>query len=375
MSVFRRKRAGKNGKARPDATWTIEFADHEGITRRLSAFTDRAASGELERHIKRLVSLRMAGTGPDAELSRFLEACPIATRERLAEWGIITGQRAAAGKSLVYHVADWKIAMEAKGNCADHIKQFVNNVHRLANDCAWRNLTDISATNVSQWVSARRGGEMAAGTINHYLRAVKSFCRWLVKERRISESPLVNISLLNAQADRRIERHPYTVDELGRLLAAAQAGPVVHGMLGLDRALLYRTAAETGFRWSELRSLTRAHFDFEAEPPTVTIEAIAAKNGKTDTMPLRPELAADLKARMALFLPGAKAFPGMWADKGAVMIRIDLEAAGIITRNAAGEQVIADEYGRLYHFHGLRHAFATMPGSRPAGDGATVDAA
>lgn len=141
MSVFRRKRAAKNGKTRADATWTVEFADHDGVTRRLAAFTDRSASVELERHIKRLVSLRMAGAGPDAELSRFLEAYPATIRNSLAKWGIITGQRAAAGKSLAHHVADWKVAMEAKGNCTDHVKQFVSNVHRLADDCGWCNLT------------------------------------------------------------------------------------------------------------------------------------------------------------------------------------------------------------------------------------------
>jgi len=154
--------------------------------------------------------------------------------------------------------------------------------------------------------------------------------------------------------------HPYAAEKLCRLLAAPECGAVVHGMLEKDRALLYRTAAETGFRWSELRSLTRTSFNFAGEPPTVTIAAAYAKNGTTDTLPPRPALAADLKARMALCAPVAKAFPGMWADKGAPMIRTDLEAAGIIVRDAHGEQVMTDEYGRIYHFHGLRHAFAAM---------------
>ncbi|MDR1613569.1 MAG: tyrosine-type recombinase/integrase [Planctomycetota bacterium] len=63
---------------------------------------------------------------------------------------------------------------------------------------------------------------------------------------------------------------------------------------------------------------------------------------------------------MALFLPNAKAFPGMWREKGAEMIRIDLEAAGILKRDAKGELIITDEYGLVYDFHGLRHTFATL---------------
>ncbi len=360
MSVFRRKRTNKKGKVATGGMHTIEFRDHCDIVRRVSGFTDRSASVELERQLKRLVALRMAGAAPDAELSRFLESCPVELSEKLAEWGIIDAARAAAGKALVEHVADWKLAMEAKGNCADHVKQFVSNVRRVADDCRWRHLTNISASDLNRWLTERRTAGRAAATINHHLRAAKAFCGWLVNERRISENPLVNISLLNAQADRRVERHPYSVEELGMLLAAADAGGVVHGMTGSDRALLYRTAVETGFRWSECRSLTRASFNFESEPATVTIRAEDAKNGKEETLPLRPELAADLKARMAMFLPAAKAFPGMWAGKGADMIRLDLEAAGILSRDVNGDLITLDEYGLSYDFHGLRHTFATL---------------
>ncbi len=360
MAVFKRKYTAKNGKAKAIQKYSVDFRDHDGVVRRVAAFTDRSASVELERQLKKLVALRMAGAGPDAGLSRFLESCPGEIRENLGKWGIIDGERAAAGKALSAHIEDWRLAMEAKGNCADHIKQFVSNVRRLAASCVWRKLTDVSATSVSRWVAAKKEGTMSAGTINHHLRASKSFCGWLVKERRISENPLANISLLNAQADRRVERHPYSVEELGLLLAAAESGGVVHGMTGADRALLYRTAVDTGFRWSECHSLSRASFDFESVPATVTIRSEDAKNGKEDTLPLRSELAADLKARMAFFLPGAKAFPGMWKGKGAEMIRADLEAAGILSRDEDGELITLDEYGLSYDFHGLRHTFATM---------------
>jgi hypothetical protein len=77
-----------------------------------------------------------------------------------------------------------------------------------------------------------------------------------------------------------------------------------------------------------LRSLTRASFNFDGDTATVTIKAEDAKNGLDDVLPLRPELAGDLKTHMALFLPAAKAFPRM-RSKGAKMLRVDLEAAGV----------------------------------------------
>ncbi len=121
MSVFRRTRTNRKGKLTSDSTHTIEFRDHAEILRRVSGFTDRSASVELERRLKKLVALRMAGMSPDAELTKFLESCPAEVLARLGEWGIIEAARVAVGQSLTEHIADWRLALEAKGNCADHI--------------------------------------------------------------------------------------------------------------------------------------------------------------------------------------------------------------------------------------------------------------
>lgn len=305
MSVFKRRRTNRAGKKTVDGTWTVEFPDHQSFTRRLSAFTDRSASVELERQLKKLVALRMAGAGPDAELSRFLESCPGDVRDKLGEWGVITGQRAAAGKALTAHVADWKLELEARDNSLRHVRNFTAKICTIAEECAWRYLTDITLPDAQGWLAAKKRGGMSAATCNAYIRAAKGFCSWLMKAKRVTDHPLAFWELLNEKTDRRLERHPYSVEELGLLLASAESGPVVHGMSGVDRSLLYRTAVDTGFRWSELRSLTRADFDFEAMPATVTIRAAYAKNGKEDTLPLRDELAAELKERMVLFLPDA----------------------------------------------------------------------
>ena len=360
MAVFRRRYTAKSGKAKVIQKYSVDFRDHDGIMRRVAAFTDRSASIELERQLKKLVALRMTGCGPDAELSRFLESCPGEIRDKLGEWNVITGARAAAGKGIGLHIADWRLELAARDNTNRHVKTFTSKITTIAHDCGWRLLTDIALADAQSWLAEQRREGMSAATCNAYIRAAKGFCGWLVKEKRMTENPLANWALLNEKADRRYERHALTVEELGKLLAAAEAGAVVHGMTGADRALLYRTAVETGFRWSELRSLTRASFHFTEDGASVTIAAAYAKNGKEDSLPLRPELAADLEKRMALFLPTAQAFPGMWAGKGAEMIRIDLEAGGVLARNADGTLCTADEFGLVYDFHSLRATFATL---------------
>ncbi len=355
MAVFKRKRDGK-----ADSGWTIQIVDHQEIKRRLAGFKSRAASEELERAILRLVSLRQVNAAFSPEDNRFIESAPSQVREKLAEWGVISGERAAAGKVISRHIADWRVELEARGNTRRHVKNFTAKVTALAKACKWRYLTDIALQGAQNWLSSRRDANMSAATCNAYIRAAKGFCGWLMKEKRMSENPLAFWSLLNEKTDRRYERHAFTVEELGKLLAAAEDGPTHHGMTGADRALLYRAAVETGFRWSELHSLTRASFDFSASPATVTIEAAYAKNGKEDVISLRPELADDLKARMSMFLPAAKAFPGMWRGRGADMIRADLEATNVLSRDADDNLVTVDEYGLSYDFHSLRHTFGTL---------------
>ena len=359
MSVFRRTRTNSKGQITQDKTHTIEFRDHADIVRRVTAFTDRTASVELERQLRRLVSLRMSGLGVDVEAAKFLETCPDGAKARLGEWGIISTQRAAAGKDMTNHIADWRVSMEAKGNTPRHIRNFASNMKRLAAACKWSNLTDISSDDAKGWLAGQRQTGTSASTVNAVLRAGKAFCNWAVGAKRLTEHPLKHVSLLNEDADRRVERHPYSVEELGLLLTAAKNGTKHHGLSGHERSLVYRLAVETGFRYSEIRSLTKASFDFSGDRATVTLHAADTKNKRNALQPLREDLTNDLREYLALHLPNAKAFR-LWGGKGAAMIQEDLEAAGILSRDAKGELVTLDEYGLSYDFHGLRHTFATL---------------
>ena len=345
MAVFKRKRGGK-----ADSGWTIQIVDHAGVKRRLPGFKTKSASEELDRAISRLVSIRQVNGSFSTEDNRFIESAPARIRDRLAKWNIIQGERAAAGKLLMVHVEDWRCSRVANGISKKQIANTVARTSKIIADCGWNAISDISASDIEKWREREKNSGVATMTLNHYLAAVKTFCNWLVEKKRLVENPIVHMEKMNAATDRRRERRSFTIEEIGRILAAAESGPETHGMAGPVRALLYRTAIESGLRWSELRSLTRASFDFDVETATVTIAAEDAKNQKEDTLPLRPELAGDLKAHMALFLPGAKAFPGM-GNKGAEMLRVDLEAAGV---------PYVDEYGLVGDFHAFRHSFGSL---------------
>jgi integrase len=183
-------------------------------------------------------------------------------------------------------------------------------------------------------------------TSNHYLAAVKGFTRWLVKDRRAAYDPLACLSSQNADADLRVVRRALEPADFAALLEAARAGKTYRGLAGPDRAALYTLAAHTGFRASELASLTPASFDFTA--PSVTVEAAFSKHRRKDVQPLRPDVAAILREYVRGRPAQAPLWPGAWTDDGALMLRHDLGRAGI---------PFLDGQGRSYDFHALRHQF------------------
>jgi integrase len=78
-------------------------------------------------------------------------------------------------------------------------------------------------------------------------------------------------------------------------LESTEKGAVIGEISGRDRAMPYRVALTTGFRASELKSLTPESFDSASDPPTVTIEARYSKHRREDVLPLHPEMVPRLQ--------------------------------------------------------------------------------
>ena len=341
-SIFKRRGAKR---------FHIEFRDTRGLYRRILGFKDRTTTKELANKIERAVAIRQGGGVLAGEMLQWLEGLPSEMLEKLAEWEVIDPQRAAAGTGLEEHINNWRMFSLAKGNGKGYVKENAVKIKRLANACNWKSLSDIDGSSFLRWsANVRAQGKISTQTVNHYLRALRTFCNWLVENRLVSESPVRFVRGLNVKTDRRYLRRALTADEVNRLIVATEAGKQHHGLSGHQRALVYRLAVESGLRYSEIRSLTRASFDFNSNPATVTIAAKDEKARRGDTLSLREDLAADLKAYLALHLPIAHAFP-LWESKGASMIKRDLKVAGI---------VYEDEGGRIVDFHALRTTLGSL---------------
>ena len=271
MRLFKATYKDRSGETREAGKWYVEFRDQLQRRKRLAAFKDKKASAEFGRKLEVLVACRVSGERPSGDLARWLESLPSALCEKLAALGILDGQRVAASKCLAEHLADWRAALEAKGNTSKHVKLLTARAKALIEGCGFRYLSDIEPACVQGYLAELRdgGNGISVQTSNFYQAALKQFCKWMVREGRASESPIAHLQGLNVRTDRRHDRRALTLGETRRLLAAARKGPALRGMTGADREMLYRVALETGLRWSEasLSRLRTPHPRFTTYPP------------------------------------------------------------------------------------------------------------
>ncbi|MCE9548279.1 MAG: site-specific integrase [Planctomycetia bacterium] len=375
MRVFRTKYKNRDGQSKEAAKWYLEFRDGDEQVRRLPGFTDKQQTETLGRKVEKLIECKQNRETPGRELSAWLETLPRRMRETLAAWGIIEGRTAAASKPLVEHLKDFEAALTAKGSGLRHVEQSVGRVRRLFEACGFVHWSNVTASNVvaklAEWRQPTdKGAGLSIQTTNYHTQAAKQFCRWMVREGRAIQSPIEHVQRQNAKTDRRLERRALSVDELRRLLAAATKGAERHGMTGSARAMLYRLAVETGLRSSELRSLTRASFDFRTEPATVMVAAGYSKRRREDTLPLRPETATVLQAHVGVMLPAVRIFDLPRREEVAEMLRADLTDARaawlkevetdprlLAEREQSDFLKYSDDAGHVADFHALRHTF------------------
>jgi integrase len=170
-------------------------------------------------------------------------------------------------------------------------------------------------------------------------------------------------------------RRDLSPDELGRLLDAARASRrTFRGLVGNDRHFLYLTACATGFRVSELATMTPESFNLDGDMPTATVEASCTKNRKEAVQPLPLDIAKALREFVSSKPANVPVWSGKWQAKAARMIRADLKEArknwlqsfqDACQRTEAEQSdflTYKDGEGRYADFHALRHSFITMVG-------------
>jgi integrase len=190
---------------------------------------------------------------------------------------------------------------------------------------------------------------------NLFLDSIKTFCNWLVQDRRTAHNPLAHLSGGNVKLDRRHDRQTHSPEKLAAILDAALASKkTFRGLDGRERYHIYLATLVTGFRADEVSNLKPESFHLDESPPVVVLPARATKNRKGATQPIPPDIAEEFRAYLAGKPAGVPLWPGRWSDHAAEMLRIELDACGI-------PYEIQGVDGPLFaDFHSLCHSFIKL---------------
>jgi len=272
-----------------------------------------------------------------------------------------------------------------------HVRHVRDALTRLVHDCGFKTLRDIDRQKMQRWMDKKatlprnsddpKSKPLSARTINMHRAAIVAFCNWCVAEGRLTLNPLAGLPKAE-QAEPARKRRPLTDDEIARLLKATQERPLCEALtirrgknkgkqlakvsqqerkrlerLGCQRALTYKFMMLTGLRKGEVASLTIGSVCLDEDNPYVCVEGKHAKSGRAATLPLRRDLADDLRKHIANMKDANGSEVAMDTplfNVGQNFLRtfdLDLAAAGIPRRDAQGRSV---------DVHCLRHTFATL---------------
>ena len=341
-SLFRR-----NGRGQ----WIAQWMDHTGKKRSKSTRTsDKAAAWRIARALEASAALRREGV-----VDPNLEAIAIQSQ-----------------RPIESHLADFRAFLESRQNSPKHVRMTCNHIQAVVDACQVKRACDLRPSMVLQAIQTKLANGTSLRTCNAYLRSLKSFARWLYRERRASEDTLMSLQGFNEQTDKRHTRREVSTEELTYLLAfVEQDTRPGFNLRGVDRAMLYRVALGTGFRANELRSLTVGSFSLSGDSPPITVKASYSKRRRDDVQPIRQDLADRLRPWLAGRDASERVFASL-PESTARMLRHDLSAARAQwiedgngteekARRATSEFLLyRDSADRVIDFHALRHTYVSQ---------------
>ncbi len=311
-----------------------------------------------------------------------------AARQKLAGWE----REAEQVRAGVLNAADVEVARAAAGAIGQHVEAYgqslaaaavtgayranaLRAVRRLVAESGVGAVRDLRRDRLERWLGDAVAAGMGARTRNYYRGAVVRFANWLRDSGRLAAHDLHRLPKADEHADPKRKRRAMTEAEFGRLLSAAARRPLddAHTVrrgtnkgrglanvtdaetqrlaaVGRERVLIYRTFVTTGLRLNELRTLAVAQLDLTPGRESLQLDCADEKSRAGSTVPLRGDLADDLREWIAD--NGLTAADLLFTVPAGLrrILDLDLKAAGIAKR---------DERGRTIDVHALRTTFGT----------------
>ena len=336
--------------------WTGRYRDHAGrVVERSTGCRDEQAARQT-----------LAGWEREAEK----------VRSGILDAGDLDAARAHA-VPMEGHLDAYERSLVAAGVTDTHRANVLAAVRRVAADCGLTTLAKMKREAVENWLADRSEEDMSARSRNRYRSALVGFLNWCRDSGRVRAHELNRLPKADERADPRRQRRAMTEVELTKLLATTAGRPLVEARTvrrgerkgesfaeltpttvarleaeGRKRALIYKTLVLTGLRVNELRTLTVGEVDLTPGMERLKLRAAHEKNREGNTLPIRGDLAADLRSWLSYL--GLTASGAKLLEVPAGLVRIfnrDLAAAGIPKR---------DDRGRTLDVHALRTTFGTL---------------
>ena len=318
--LFQKKyRSKKTGKILRMKKWTIRYYDRNG-EHEVPGYRDKRATEAKALQLETGSEREEVGVQDPYEHYRYL---PMAD-----------------------HLQAFRERLERKGRPKVYIDEKLMRATKLLAGC--KRLGDITEDKI---LDALKKLDCGTQTRNHYLQAVKQFVKWAVP-KRLKENPLTGIEAENVKLDpdRKIRR-ALTYAEVGLMLVSTRSSPKIFRRLtGADRAMLYLVAVTTGLRAEELASLCPLDFILTGDCPAIRLGAVADKAKRGAEQPLPPGIVPELRSYLEDRSPSQKVWASSWPERAWMMVRKDLEAAGIPQETEEG----------YFDFHAWRHTYISL---------------
>ncbi len=352
----------------------------------------------------------------DKQASRAALDQMIRSAERCAE-GLEDPHADQRRRPLDEHIEDYLEHCRHQRQASRHVQMKETQLKRFTNGSGATRIDELTLDAAERVLQGLVRGGVSARTHNHHRATLVAFMNWAVGANRVGSHTLSRLPTLDERCDRRRKRRALTEDELRRLLDVARWRPLAEfgrgivrrpeeerrgrrtwtrsplefsdleaavakarrvlaarpdvierlDRLGRERELIYKTLVLTGLRKGELASLTVGDLHLDHTPPYAVLGAWADKARLGAEIPLRPDLAADVRAWFAERLAALRAkarregtpLPARLPPEAklyevpaalVVVLARDLRVAGIPKR---------DDRGYSVDVHALRHTFGT----------------
>jgi site-specific recombinase XerD len=340
-SIYKKGRDRK--KKKKHALWYIDYFDHAGKRKTRKGFTDKSKTEQLAARLELQAHLRRTGMIDPQQ-------------EELAK------QRLSGVEE---HLLEFEKSLRRRRNTTKHVCLIMSRVRRVVEGCEFKTLADIRAEKVECFLGESRDEEdFGHRTYNHYVQAFEQFCSWLSAKGRLATNPVVGLPRLNCETDVRRKRRALSPEDFGKLVQSARSSTEdIQCFNGESRARIYLLSYMTGLRRSELASLTPNSFKLDATPATLTVAATISKHRRKDVLPIHPDLVVMLRDWLKGIEPDQFMFPRLARRRTWLMVKKDLERAGIPYVTPDG---VADFHaaGRHTHITELLRNGATLPEAR-----------